>query len=119
MGRKQAKGQNISALIDKSKLARKENFYLESIFLSHAIIEERLRSVLLKIKSDLGSRNKIPSCIKKLKSKIKTQEYLFHLYFDKTFLDKILDWKKSSRDRLMHELEKNFNIVSDIEKLKK
>jgi len=122
MYRKTEKGLNITKLIDKSSLAINENFYLESIFLSHAIIEERLRSSLLKVNPELGGKNKIPGCIKKLNQYIKNEDYLFNIYFanDKTdnLLKNILKWKKGQRDNLIHELEKNYDLINDHDKLK-
>ena len=49
MSRVNEHGKYISKLITKSLSAQSEGFYLESIFLSHSIIEDRLRRTMKKI----------------------------------------------------------------------
>jgi len=117
MNRKTKKGKNLKYLISKAILAEKESFYLETIFLCHSIIEERLRSTVLKTDSTFGKRHKIPTTIGRFKRYINNEEYLFDIYYKKDFLKKILKWKKAKRDPLMHELERNINIIDDKEKL--
>jgi hypothetical protein len=75
-----------------------------------------------KVNPKLGGKNKIPGCIKKLNQYIKNEKYLFNIYFanDKTnnLLKNILKWKKSKRDNLIHQLEKNYDLINDHDKLK-
>ena len=113
MNRKTKKGKNIKLLISKATLAQKEGFYLETIFLCHSIIEERLRSTILKTDIKFGNRNKIPGCIKRFKKNIKQENYLFEKFFTQEILNKIKTWKKSKRDNLIHELEKNYDIINN------
>jgi len=117
MTRLTKKGIVISSLIDKSTLALSEGFYLEVIFLSHVIIEERLKSTLLKVYKNLGERNKIPGCIKKIKNLKEDKLYLFDVYFKDDLLKKILSWKKQKRDPLIHEIEQNYDLINSSNEL--
>jgi len=113
MSRKTKKGKNIKYLISKAILAEKECFYLETIFLCHSIIEERLRSTILKTDNNFGAKHKIPGCIKRFKLNITNKDYLFEIFFTRNLLKEIYIWKKSKRDNLIHELENNYNMINN------
>ena len=114
MSRVNEHGKYISKLITKSLSAQSEGFYLESIFLSHSIIEDRLRRTMKKIRKDYGESRKIPDAVKDFKYRIKNKEFLFNEFFTDDLMKKIIIWKKSKRDKLTHELEKNVDIINDI-----
>ncbi len=118
MNRAKKKGIVISELVEKSRNALKEGFYLEAVFLIHVIIEERLRSTLLKVNPNLGGRNKIPGCIKKIKQYKTERSHLFHLHFSDSLLKEIQIWKKSKRDKLIHDIDNNYELINDFERLK-
>ena len=119
MSRKTLKGKKLSYLISKANKAYEEKFYLETIFLCHSIIEERLRSTVLKTDGDFGKKHKIPGCVKRFKKNIKDKNFMFHLFFSEEQMKQIYIWKKSKRDNLIHEIENNFDVVNDIDKLHK
>lgn len=66
----------------------------------------------------MGGRNKIPGCIKKIQQYNKIKSCLFHLYFPDKLLHEIKIWKKTKRDKLIHDLENNYELISDTERLK-
>ena len=118
MSRVNEHGKYISKLITKSLSAQSEGFYLESIFLSHSIIEDRLRRTMKKIRNDYGESRKIPDAVKDFKYRIKKKQFLFNDFFSMDLMEKIITWKKSNRDKLTHELEKNVDIINNIEFIK-
>ncbi|MCT7611470.1 hypothetical protein N5U14_11540 [Aliarcobacter butzleri] len=119
MSRKILKGKILKELISKAIDAEKNGFYLESIFLCHSIIEERLRSTILKVDQKFGNKHKIPGSIKRFNNYIKNKEFLFNRYFDEKELKKINKWKKLRRDNLIHELEKNDDLINNENELYK
>ena len=103
MKRYVAKGIRFETLISKADLAIENKFFLETITICYAIIEERLRSVLGKLNNrELGEKHKVDSCIKKIKKETKTNA-LLRKYFSKELIDKIDNWKETRND-IMHEL---------------
>lgn len=103
MSRHTAKGNRFESLIGKADLALENEFYLEAISICYAIIEERLRSVLIKTHNPtLGKKHKVDSCLKKIKA-VKKTDALLAKYFTPDLLKKIDDWKEERND-VMHEL---------------
>jgi hypothetical protein len=103
MPRKTQKGQRFEGLIAKADLAISHHFYLEATAICYAIIEERLRSVLIKtFARELGAKHKIDSCLDYIKVSRKKYQ-LIAKYFPTTFTKSIHDWKES-RNEIMHEL---------------
>lgn len=103
MTRHTAKGNRFESLISKADLALENEFYLEAISICYAIIEERLRSVLMKTHfPTLGNKHKVDSCLKKIKI-VKKKDSLLAKYFTSELIKKIDDWKED-RNNVMHEL---------------
>ena len=90
MSRVNEHGKYISKLITKSLSAQSEGFYLESIFLSHSIIEDRLRRTMKKIRKDYGESRKIPDAVKDFQYRIKNKEFLFNEFFTDYLMKKII-----------------------------
>lgn len=118
MSRVNKHGKYISELINKSENAQNKGFYLESIFLSHSILEDRLRRTMKKVRNDYGASRKIPDAVKDFQFRIKKKEFFFDEFFSNNLMDKIIGWKKSKRDKLTHELEKNVDIINDTNLIK-
>ena len=95
------------------KLALKNGFNLEAIFIEYAIIEDRTESVLRHagkwdayLKSLRGRNPSIDSKIKYIKKLSENKKDLSNKYFaDDGLLDNILTWKEE-RNRLIHALLK-------------
>jgi len=103
MSRHTAKGTRFEALISKADIALENEFYLEAISICYAIIEERLRSVLIKTYGrKLGEKHKVDSCLKRIKRENKTNSILSK-YFTHTLLTKVDQWK-DDRNEIMHQL---------------
>ena len=110
--RKTEKGIRFTTLISKADYALETKFYLEASAICFAVIEERLRSVLIKTKKrEIGGKHKIDSCIKQLKNLRKT-EPLIDKFFTVAFLNEINRWKNERND-ITHEL-----IENDVDEIK-
>jgi len=106
MTRNTEQGKRLSKLIDSADLAFENEFYLECAAICFAIIEERLRSILKKIKGrELGKKHKIDSCLTLIEKENK-KNTLLKSYITKDLLDKIFDWK-NQRNVLTHQLIQN------------
>lgn len=96
------KATRFDYLVKRAELALAEEFYLEASWLCYAIIEERIRSVIVKLNGTVKSNWKIFDCITEIEKKRPSDTILNEL-FPKDFTDKINAWR-SKRNSLMHDL---------------
>ena len=103
------KYENYREQFKRLNRAMKEQFYLEAIFISYAILEDRTESILRYEGNDIKPKgNRKPGIAQKL-NKIKTiareKKSLPNRYFSGELIDRILEWK-DNRDRMIHALLK-------------
>jgi len=120
---KKTKYENYKKLFDRIKIALDNKFYFEAMWLAYAIIEDRLKSSLLKCGGNKFLFGKIKGKdIKMLGPKImeikKRQPVITNLnfaYYD-DILDRINKWSKD-RNKLMHALAEETKPISTFNEL--
>ncbi|MCG9879644.1 MAG: hypothetical protein MH472_03505 [Bacteroidia bacterium] len=101
--RKTDKGTRFKTLISKADYALETEFFLEASAICYAVIEERLRSILIKtLNREIGEKHKIDSCVKQIK-KLRRTEPLIAKYYTVDFMNEINLWKNERND-ITHEL---------------
>lgn len=100
MDKKYDKLESYQTLHNKLNKALKNQFYLETIFIEYAIIEDRLISILELLR--LGSSSK--NLNENLKKVIKLRDINFYIqkYFAIELLSEINDWR-IKRNKIVHE----------------
>ena len=108
----QQKQANYTEQFRRLKLALKNGFNLEAMFIEYAILEDRTESILRHanlweayIKSRKGHGVSIDSKIKYVKKRAENKKDVLHKYFADDLLDRVLNWKEE-RNRLIHALLK-------------
>lgn len=108
----QLKQANYTEQFRRLKLALKNGFNLEAMFIEYAILEDRTESILRHadlwdayIKSRKGHGVSIDSKIKYVKKRAENKKDILHKYFADDLLDRVLNWKEE-RNRLIHALLK-------------
>lgn len=89
-------------LVKRTDLAITEEFYLEASWICYAIIEDRMRSIIVKLNGSVKNRWKIYDCTTEI-YKLKESDETIKKYFSDELLFKINDWREK-RNNLMHEL---------------
>ena len=108
----QQKQANYTEQFRRLKLALKNGFNLEAMFIEYAILGDRTESILRHanlweayIKSRKGHGVSIDSKIKYVKKRAENKKDVLHKYFADDLLDRVLNWKEE-RNRLIHALLK-------------
>ena len=96
------KAERFDYLVQRSDLAIREEFYLEASWICYAIIEDRIRSVFIKLDGEVKKNDKIYHCIKNINARRNAHPILDE-YFPTDLLDRIDNWR-IDRNNLMHEL---------------
>ena len=106
------KQKNYQEQFKRLEKAIHNGFYLEAMFISYAILEDRTESILRHaekwdayIKSRKGRDATIDSKIKYIQNIAREKKTLPNKYFGDDLLDNILQWKED-RNRLIHVLLK-------------
>jgi hypothetical protein len=108
----QQKQANYTEQFRRLKLALKNGFNLEAMFIEYAILEDRTESILRHadlwntyIKSRKGREPNIDSKIKYIQKRAENRKDVLHKYFSADLLGRVLIWKEE-RNRLIHALLK-------------
>lgn len=108
----QQKQANYTEQFRRLKLALKNGFNLEAMFIEYAILEDRTESILRHadlwntyIKSRKGREPNIDSKIKYIQKRAENRKDVLHKYFSDDLLGRVLIWKEE-RNRLIHALLK-------------
>lgn len=113
------KYENYKEQFKRLNKAMNNRFYLEAIFISYAIMEDRTESILRHAgkweQCVKRSRNGAPGIhfkINKIKNLADQNVSLLNKYFSDDLLDNILEWK-DERNRMIHALMKQ-SLTTDI-----
>lgn len=116
----QQKQANYTEQFRRLKLALKNGFNLEAMFIEYAILEDRTESILrhadlwdVYIKSRKGREPNIDSKIKYIQKRAENKKDTLHKYFSDDLLDCVLAWKEE-RNRLIHALLKQQLTEEDV-----
>lgn len=119
----QQKQANYTEQFRRLKLALKNGFNLEAMFIEYAILEDRTESILCHadlweayIKSRKGREPNIDSKIKYILKRAENKKDVLHKYFADDLLDRVLAWK-DKRNRLIHALLKQQLTNEEIVKI--
>ena len=87
--------------------AIKSGFYLEAMFISYAIIEDRAESILSYERNEINSDRfiSLERKLNKIKKIAERKNSLPKRYFSDTLIEEILEWK-NQRNQLIHALMK-------------
>ena len=117
------KYENYKEQFKRLNKAMNNQFYLEAIFISYAIIEDRTESVLRhagKWDAYLKRRGRyqvtLDSKINYISNFAREKKSLLNKYFGDGILDEILEWKEK-RNKLMHALMKQSLTTEILESL--
>ena len=103
------KYENYKVQFKRLNRAMKEQFYLEAIFITYAILEDRTESILRYEGNDIKPKGDRKSGITQKLNKIKTiareKKSLPNKYFNEELIDRIMSWK-NDRNRMIHALLK-------------
>ena len=119
----QQKQANYTEQFRRLKLALKNGFNLEAMFIEYAILEDRTESILRHadlwdayIKSRKGREPNIDSKIKYIQKRAANKKATLHKCFSDDLLDRVLAWKEE-RDRLIHALLKQQLTEEDVNRI--
>lgn len=108
----QQKQANYTEQFRRLKLALKNGFNLEAMFIEYAILEDRTESILRHggywdayLKKRKGKDPTISTKISYIQGKANADDKLLSKYFSDDLLDRVLAWK-DERNRLIHALLK-------------
>ena len=117
------KQANYTEQFRRLKLALKNGFNLEAMFIEYAILEDRTESILLHadlwdayIKSRKGREPNIDSKIKYIQKRAENKKDPLHKYFADDLLDRVLAWKEE-RNRMIHALLKQQLTEEDVTRI--
>ena len=111
------KFENYKEQFVRLKKAVDSNFYLEAMFISYAIIEDRSDAILSYEGNEIYSKNFIPldKKLNKIKKIAEQNKSLPQKYFSDSLIDDILVWKET-RNGLIHALMKKPLTTEDLAK---
>lgn len=119
----QQKQANYTEQFRRLKLALKNGFNLEAMFIEYAILEDRTESILRHadlwdayIKSRKGREPNIDSKIKYIQKRAENKKDTLHKCFSDDLLDRVLAWKEE-RNRLIHALLKQQLTEEDVNRI--
>lgn len=108
---------NYKEQMDRLKKALREGFYLESIFIEYAVIEDRLESVLRHAGKWNPDAKRFPTITKKISTVAALAETApAKRYFSPELLEKITVWK-DRRNPLIHALLKQSLQSQELESI--
>lgn len=117
------KYENYKEQFKRLNKAMNNQFYLEAMFISYAIIEDRTESIIRHankweqyLKSRKGRGPTINSKIKYIQKLADQNKSLPNKYFSDDLLDNILEWK-DERNRMIHALMKQSLTTKILESL--
>lgn len=113
----QQKHENYKEQFVRLNKSFKSKFYLEALFISYAIIEDRAEAILSYEGNDIHSKSFV-SIDRKLNKIIKIaeqQKSLPQKYFSDSLVNDILIWKEK-RNGLIHALMRKVLTTEDLEK---
>ena len=107
--RETIKGKRFEELLERADTALSEKYYVESITLYYAFIEERMISLFNRLGYTLNKKQKLWYCIDQLKKlKIET-------FFSSTLLHELDVWREERND-VIHDYAKEDIPYSNLEK---
>lgn len=116
----QQKQANYTEQFRRLKLALKNGFNLEAMFIEYAILEDRTESILRHggywdayLKKRKGKDPTISTKISYIQGKANADDKLLHKYFSDDLLARVLIWK-DERNRLIHALLKQQLTNEDV-----
>ena len=111
------KYENYKEQFKRLNKAIDNRFYLEALFISYAIIEDRSEAILNYEGNGINSKNfvSIDRKLNKIKSIAEQKKSLPQKYFSDSLIDDILAWKEK-RNGLIHALMKQSLTTEDLEK---
>ena len=114
------KQKNYREQFTRLKRALRENYFLEAIFISYSIMEDRTESLLRHtdlwgpyLKSRKGREPNIGTKVAYIKDKAREKKSHLYHYFHDDLLDQILTWKEE-RNKLIHALLRQNLCTEDL-----
>ena len=111
------KYENYKEQFKRLNKAIDNKFYLEALFISYAIIEDRSEAILSYEGNEINSKNfvSINKKLIKIKKLAEQKKTLPQKYFSDSLIDDILAWKEV-RNGLIHSLMKQSLTTEELEK---
>ena len=126
MTRHTEKGQRFEFLVERMDTSRDEGYYIESMAIAYALLEERTYSLLDKLNIRYDSRHeKLYQCLKKVETNVVQQnisienaneiiDFLQQDLIDSDLLDNIQTWREKRND-VIHDLAKETIAYESLE----